>query len=74
LRAAAAWLVALVALFAAFALGAAVVGLVLLAAPAALLAGHFLKPRRTAPQRRATRGAVYEGEFRVLEETCDERP
>jgi hypothetical protein len=29
---------------------------------------------RRAGARRAARGAVYEGEFRVLEETCDERP
>ena len=72
------WFFAWLAFSAALALGATVVALVLLAAPIVFLALRLLggprARRRSKPQPRDSHGgAVYEGEFRVLDETWDGR-
>ena len=56
------------------ALGAIAVALMLLIAPVLLLSARLLHPSHRAPRSRSSRGAVYEGEFRVLDETAEERP
>lgn len=72
------WFFAWLAFAAALALGATVVALVLVAAPIVFLAMRLLGgPRakgRARQEPRGTGGAVYEGEFRVLDETWDGRP
>ncbi len=57
------WLLAWVVLVAVLAFGA----LALIAAPVVLLAAVLLARRRTTHARSDERGAVYEGEFRVLD-------
>lgn len=73
MRAAAGWLLAGLVFSAVIALGVLTVGLALLAAPMVLLAARLLARVRPSRSRRAAAGAVYEGEFRVLDETVEER-
>lgn len=73
MRAAAGWLLAGLGFSAVIALAVLTVGLALLAAPMVLLAARLLARARPSPRRRAAGGAVYEGEFRVLDETVEER-
>lgn len=71
------WLSVGVVFAAVLAFGALVLGLALVAAPVLLLAARLLgvrSKRRTATSVRSTRGSVYEGEFRVLDETHVGRP
>jgi hypothetical protein len=68
------WLLALVALAGVLLLAALALGLALLAAPVLLLAGYLLLGKRGARPARPRRNegrAVYEGEFRVLDERAD---
>lgn len=77
MRALATWFFAGLFFAAVLALGTAALVLVLLAGPAALFAARLLARRARA---RATErppragGAVYEGEFRVLDKTHAEHP
>ena len=66
------WLSVGVVFAAVLALGALVLGLALVAAPVVLLAGYLVARARNARPREKARPAgpsVYEGEFRVLDET-----
>lgn len=74
MRYAAAGLLASVLFLAVLALGAIAIGLALLLAPVILIAARLIGRSRRAPRPRSSRGAVYEGEFRVLDETVEERP
>lgn len=74
MRAAAGWLLAWIVFSATLALGALAVSFALFALPAVFLAGRLLGRPRAARRDYRRRGAVYEGEFRVLDETVDERP
>ena len=74
MRYAAAGLLASVLFLAVLALGAVAIGLALLLAPLILVAARLFGRSRRAPRRRPSPGAVYEGEFRVLDETVEERP
>ncbi|HYX63099.1 MAG TPA: hypothetical protein VE935_02640 [Burkholderiales bacterium] len=74
MRYVAAGFLASVLFLAALALGAIAIGFVLLLAPVILVAARWLGGSRRAPRRRSSPGAVYEGEFRVLDETVEERP
>jgi hypothetical protein len=76
-RTLAAWLFAWLVFAGVFALGAAALVLALFAGPAVLLAARLLSRRgrtRAAERARRAGGAVYEGEFHVLEETPAEHP
>ena len=74
MRYAAAGLLASLFFLAVFALGAIAIGLALLLAPVILVAARRVGRSRRAPRRRSSPGEVYEGEFRVLDETVEERP
>ena len=71
------WFFAWLAFAGALVLGATVVALVLVAAPIVFLAMRLLgaprAKRRATQEPRGAGGAVYEGEFRVLDETWDGR-
>lgn len=67
LKHAAWWLVVSLALAAVLVAGAVALGLALIAAPVVLLVGYLLASRRTTGRQEGP--SVYEGEFRVLDET-----